>query len=199
MLASKQFKLLRQKRMESHAKKIQASWRSYTAVIRFTWTIYDIVLVQSIARRWIAHRRVDLIQEANYELQVEAITKIQAQWRSFSDYRDYMILLGGKCNCMESVSLFIMNHVLMYFILLDVILCQSILRRYSAMKIAQEKKQAWQQAQDFLQVLFNMKQLRGIEQASARKIEKTWKQARLKRSVKTIKALRKMYGQRMSY
>lgn len=97
-LASKHTEHLRQKRMDACATKIQASWRSYTALTRFTWTVFDVVLVQSLARRWLAGRHVEKLMKENHQLQIDSATKIQAQWRGFSDYRDFMILLGGTFN-----------------------------------------------------------------------------------------------------
>ena len=95
-LASKQVEALRQKRKELCATKIQASWRVFSASIRYTWDIYDIVVVQSLVRRKIAIQRVDDLLADIYELETSAATKIQTCWRGFSEYRDFMIFLGGK-------------------------------------------------------------------------------------------------------
>jgi hypothetical protein len=60
--------------------------------------MFDVVLVQSLARRWLAGRHVEKLTKENHQLQIDSATKIQAQWRGFSDYRDFMILLGGTFN-----------------------------------------------------------------------------------------------------
>lgn len=94
-LASKQVECLRQERKEDSAKKIQAMWRGFAASTRYTWSIYDIVTVQSLARRWLACRYMDeMLEEKNHQ-QALASVKIQAAWRGYADYRDFMILLGG--------------------------------------------------------------------------------------------------------
>lgn len=77
------------------ATKIQAAWRGFSASMFFMWSIYDVVTVQSIARRWLARRRTEKLLEENYQMEVAAVTKIQAQWRGFIEFREYMILLGG--------------------------------------------------------------------------------------------------------
>lgn len=40
-------------------------------------------------------RKTETLRQKRLELQIEAATKIQSHWRSFFDYREYMILLGG--------------------------------------------------------------------------------------------------------
>lgn len=94
-MALKQTESLRQKLLEDSATKIQAAWRGFAASIRYTWSIYDVVLVQSLVRRWLARRYIHEALEEKYRKEMAAATKIQAQWRGFSDFRDYMILLGG--------------------------------------------------------------------------------------------------------
>jgi myosin heavy subunit len=94
-LASKHVECLRQEREEDSAKKIQAVWRGFAASTRYTWSIYDIVTVQSLARRWLACRYMDEMLEEKKHQQTLASVKIQAAWRGYADYRDFMILLGG--------------------------------------------------------------------------------------------------------
>ena len=64
-------------------------------MIRFTWKMYDIILVQSLARRWIASRRAYELGQKRNQIEMAAATKVQSHWRSFYKYTEYMITLGG--------------------------------------------------------------------------------------------------------
>lgn len=95
MSAMKKTEVLRQNRLHANATVIQAKWRGHTSMIRFTWKMYDIILVQSLARRWISSRRADELGQRRNQIDIAAATKIQSHWRSFYKYTEYMITLGG--------------------------------------------------------------------------------------------------------
>ncbi|KAL3805691.1 hypothetical protein HJC23_005935 [Cyclotella cryptica] len=166
MSAMKKTEALRQRRLQASATVIQARWRGHISMIRFTWKMYDIILVQSLARRWIASRRADELGQKRFQTEMAAATKIQSHWRSFYKYTEYMITLG------------------------DVILCQSVIRRHFASRKAYELRQEYQQAGNLIQILCNMKELMAVEQASATKIARTWRRMRKTRLTRMVAAWR---------
>ncbi|KAL7482502.1 hypothetical protein ACHAW6_008184 [Cyclotella cf. meneghiniana] len=168
LIAMKKTEVLRQHRLHASATVIQAKWRGHISMIRFTWKMYDIILVQSLARRWISSRRADELGQRRNHIDIAAATKIQSHWRSFYKYTEYMITLG------------------------DVILCQSVVRRHLAYRKAHKRRHEWQQAENVFQILFNMKDLVAVEQASATKIAMTWRRMRKTRLTRMVAAWRTM-------
>jgi len=70
--------------------KMQALWRAYYAQMRFRFTVVDVVIVQNVARRWIARRLLTVMREERLQ---NAAAKIQAMWRGFQGYTDYIFAL----------------------------------------------------------------------------------------------------------
>jgi hypothetical protein len=92
--------------------KIQSLWLSHTAKIDFRCQLVDIMVTQSVVRRWIACRNAKIIRNAPYAPQVTKIQarlrgyaarslhkkmmaaqKIQTAWRAFHAYTDYVFAL----------------------------------------------------------------------------------------------------------
>lgn len=105
--ARKEFKMI-----NSSACKIQSIWRSYVARIDLQFQIVDIVVVQSVVRRWISCNQVRETKNAPYILpagkiqarwrgcnartlhkKMLAARKIQTAWRAFHAYTDYVFAL----------------------------------------------------------------------------------------------------------
>jgi hypothetical protein len=93
----------------SFASVIQAAWRSYSARLAFQFQVVDTITVQSIVRRWFAYRRVfrlnnvQLMEAATkiqatvrgysarqHKVRIIAARRIQASWRGFQTYTDYI-------------------------------------------------------------------------------------------------------------
>ena len=91
--------------MESGAIVIQARWRCYDCTMNYLHSMADILIVQSVARRWIAMRTVHLYRaEVHYIAattiqryvrgwitkvvydQFMAARKIQSMWRGYSSF-----------------------------------------------------------------------------------------------------------------
>ena len=66
--------------------KIQAAWRSYYIRTCFQFVVVDIIIAQSVARRWICMRQVSRLRN---EIRSDAAVMIQAAWRSHMLYSDY--------------------------------------------------------------------------------------------------------------
>lgn len=105
---------LRQNTCNAAAAKIQATWRGSTTMDRYLHTISHIVLVQALARRWIASKLSNDVQE---EKRMTSATIIQARWRASSAKDVYMTKL------------------------LDIIQVQTIVRRVFAQKIMARLKE----------------------------------------------------------
>ena len=91
---------------------IQTTWRSYSERIKFQFQIVDIIIAQSVVRRWLACRRVNHIKNVKLSrfatkvqkvwrgysareslMQNLAACRIQAAWRGFQSYTDYIFAL----------------------------------------------------------------------------------------------------------
>mmetsp|Transcript_15201 Transcript_15201/g.37501 ORF Transcript_15201/g.37501 Transcript_15201/m.37501 type:complete len:1913 (+) Transcript_15201:313-6051(+) len=115
---------------------IQSLWRSYRARVGFQMTVADVIMVQSIVRQWSARRVTILKRNAEHSRPVTTIQaawrrhhgmctykkhlaakKIQAQWRGFQSYSDYI------------------------FTIVDVLVVQRIARQWLAIRKVQSMKQ----------------------------------------------------------
>ena len=81
-------------RCEISAKKIQTVFRSYLCMINFLHSIADVLLVQSVARRWIALKKFKIIADKNAYLQYNSAITIQTIWRGFQCYTDYIFTMA---------------------------------------------------------------------------------------------------------
>ncbi len=150
--------LAKRRAKEIHCVKIQSAWRMFVCKSDFAFTVIDITLVQSKVRRWLALRRADELRQ-----RVEAATVIQSAIRGRNVYLDYLWTICSIILCQSIVRRFISiqhtnrlkelrkntaaltiqcayrRHVAMsdyIFFLSDVILCQSIVRRFQSIKLA---------------------------------------------------------------
>ena len=113
---------------------IQAQFRSYSAQLQFQFNVVDIIIVQSIARRWHAKRThrylkgVVTVQSATRgwlwrrhqeQKEQECAVKIQTVWRGFLSYTNYVFMLG------------------------DILLVQCVMRQWLARRRLAEKKREW--------------------------------------------------------
>lgn len=70
---------------------IQAIWRSFATRLICQMDYVDIIVVQSIVRRWLcSRRRHQLIRESHDA----AAVKIQSAWRGFQDYTNYIFAMA---------------------------------------------------------------------------------------------------------
>lgn len=79
-----------EKKFVCAATKVQALWRSYSARMSYQFVVVDIILVQSTARSWLASRRITAMR---CEKRNNSAAKIQAMWRGFQGYTDYIFAL----------------------------------------------------------------------------------------------------------
>lgn len=70
---------------------IQAQWRGYAQLHKYYFDISDIVVVQSIARRWI---KVRVYPDVLLEHRTNAATKIQTRWRGHAQVHKFQVMLG---------------------------------------------------------------------------------------------------------
>ena len=90
------------------ASKIQAAWRGFQGYTDYIFCLVDILLVQRIARRWLA------IQEANRRRVGNAATKIQTVWRShnaqFNFVKDLADIIRVQSVARRYLSHFVVHH-----------------------------------------------------------------------------------------
>mmetsp|Transcript_561 Transcript_561/g.989 ORF Transcript_561/g.989 Transcript_561/m.989 type:complete len:1946 (-) Transcript_561:923-6760(-) len=106
-------KYMREKKIFDAATTIQKYWRSYDCTMNYLHTVADVLVVQSIVRRWIAIRYVSDYREKLYftmamRIQMlmrswmartkvkkqRAAREIQKVWRGFWTYTDYVFTLA---------------------------------------------------------------------------------------------------------
>lgn len=71
---------------------IQSRWRTRAASDAYLLMLVDIILVQSVARRFIVHKSVARLQE---EIESNAATTISSIWRSHTCLRQYRRTVSG--------------------------------------------------------------------------------------------------------
>lgn len=92
---------------EYSATKIQQWWRCVSCQQQYQYFIVDVLIIQSAFRRWRAQREYKAIMDFR---RTEAAKRIQAAWRGFQSYSDYI------------------------FSLVDIIVVQRTARRWLAMR-----------------------------------------------------------------
>jgi IQ calmodulin-binding motif len=85
-----QSKLLVEKYHES-ATAIQSRFRSYSAQLHYQFDVVDIIIFQSLARRWMAHRT---LRQMKVDKRNNAAAAIQAGWRGFQAYTDFIFSIA---------------------------------------------------------------------------------------------------------
>jgi hypothetical protein len=112
---------------------IQTAWRSYSGRIKFQFKIVDIIISQSVVRRWAACRVVRILKDSKlscFAVKIQkvwrgysareslmrnlAACRIQATWRGFHCYTDYI------------------------FALVDILVVQRTVRQWLAIKVTKE-------------------------------------------------------------
>jgi hypothetical protein len=162
---------------------IQAEWRSYSARIAFQFQVVDTITVQSIVRRWFACRRVFRLNNVHLmdaatkiqamvrvysarqlKVQIIAARRIQASWRGFQTYTDYIFtvvdvlvvqrtirqwLAVSKAKVLraEKAAVAIQSQwrrhkskMTLLFTLVHIIVAQSVARRYLSRIAVQRRK-----------------------------------------------------------
>ena len=93
------------------AKKIQAQWRGFQSYSDYIFTIVDVLVVQRIARQWLAIRKVQAMKKE------KAATTIQKTWRRQDAQKKFLISIG------------------------QILIVQSVARRYlSKYRVAEQKE-----------------------------------------------------------
>jgi hypothetical protein len=92
---------------------IQTWWRARSAQVLFHFLLVDTIIVQSVVRRWLAKRHTAFMLAEKRHV---AATKIQAIWRGFQGYTDYI------------------------FFLVDILVVQRAVRSWRARKEVQERR-----------------------------------------------------------
>jgi len=126
------------KAFHTSATAIQSRYRSYSAQLHFQFDVVDIIIVQSLARRWRA-------QKQSFQMKIiirtKAATTIQAGWRGFKAYTDFI------------------------FAIADVLVVQRTVRKWLAIKTSQgmrEKRSAtliqsqWRRYTDQMSALYKL-------------------------------------------
>lgn len=78
-------------KMHAAATTIQSMYRCYSAQLHFQFDIVDIIILQSVVRRWKAYK---IAANARHERREAAATVIQTTWRTFQAYSDYVFSIA---------------------------------------------------------------------------------------------------------
>jgi IQ calmodulin-binding motif len=88
------------------ATKIQRVWRGFTVYVRYTFTVADIVVIQSLVRRWLSRTLCGKIRtvrnlhallvlqrfaRSTFHRKIDAAIKVQRVWRGFVSQTEYHI------------------------------------------------------------------------------------------------------------
>lgn len=112
-ICQKRYAAMLHKKRTDAALVIQKHWRSYDCTMNYLHSIADILIVQSVIRRWIAIRFVKRYREKRH---YDSAVLIQKSWRGFKVYIDYI------------------------FTIADVVLVQKLARGWLAKRHAKEVK-----------------------------------------------------------
>lgn len=93
--AASQVARLRHDQRTDSAIIIQATWRARIASDAYILTLYDIVTLQSLARRLVAQRILGQLREEKYLVKVSAATTIASSWRRFDCLKKYRRTIAG--------------------------------------------------------------------------------------------------------
>ena len=101
---------------EFSATKIQSSWRAYDTSMDFLHALANVVIAQSVVRRWRAGLYLKDLKSGRYQLRIISAIQIQKQWRAYDLSMHYLQTLG------------------------DIVLCQTIVRRHVASRLIQRRR-----------------------------------------------------------
>ena len=127
--AQRRVEQLRAQRIQDCAVTIQKYWRCYDCTMNYLHTVADILIVQSVARRWLSKRYV---VKYCYNREQEMATKIQlavrmwisrVRMRKQRAARDIQKMWRGY-----------LAYTNMLFSLVHIIICQSVVRRHLQVK-----------------------------------------------------------------
>ena len=153
--------------------RIQAGWRMMSAHQAFQFVVVDIIIVQSVARAWLAHRASHRRKEFLLD---QAATTIQTSWRSFKTYTDYI------------------------FTVVDVVLVQKTCRRWLGKRRAANIKTTtavtkiqaqWRRFHAQMKMLYDLVHIIMVQSIVRRHLAKTavWKR-RIEHDDKSVRAVR---------
>lgn len=78
-------------KMHAAATAIQATYRGYSAQLHFQFDLVDVIIAQSIVRRWKACKIASCMRDEQREL---SATTIQSAWRGFQAYSDFIFAIA---------------------------------------------------------------------------------------------------------
>jgi hypothetical protein len=86
---------------EQAAVTIQKTYRGFNSRLIYEVTISDIITTESMARRWRAIRQLFSLRD-NHTKEVNAVTKIQAAFVSFTARKNYLYMLSRVLICQSA-------------------------------------------------------------------------------------------------
>ena len=140
---------------------IQAQYKAHVGQIAYKHTVSNIVLTQSVARQFLANKEMQKRRSAEID---KAARRIQATWRGFQGYTDYIFALVDilvlqrsmrKCLAVKKVNSIRRNQAAvkiqaqwrrqkaligMLYDLVHIIIAQSVIRRFLAKKMLPQKR-----------------------------------------------------------
>lgn len=127
--AQKQVEQLRAQRIQDAAITIQKYWRCYDCTMNYLHTVADILIVQSVVRRWLSKR---YIVKYRHNREQEMATKIQLALRMWMSRIRVRKLRAARD--IQKVWRGYLAYTNMLFSLVHIIICQSVVRRHLQMK-----------------------------------------------------------------
>ena len=86
---------------------IQKYWRCFDCSMNYLHTIADVLIVQSVSRRWLAQRLAKRMREDRIE---KAAITIQRSWRGFRCYMDYIFTVADIVIVQRNARYFLANR-----------------------------------------------------------------------------------------
>lgn len=127
--AQKKVEQLRAQRIQDSATTIQKYWRCYDCTMNYLHTVADILIVQSVVRRWLSKRyvvRYRCIREQEMAAKIQLACRMwisRVRVRKMRAARDIQKVWRGY-----------LAYTNMLFSLVHIIICQSVVRRHLQLK-----------------------------------------------------------------
>lgn len=133
---------------EVAATAIQSAWRSFAARVAFKQDVLDIIAVQSIIRRRLAIRKADLARKSLYS---PAITSFQALWRGYAERsaRQKFIVENTAATKIQAHWRGFQAYTDFIFVIVDILVVQRKTRQWLAVRNADKLRR--EKAATFLQ------------------------------------------------
>ena len=116
---------------EASATSIQAHWRCFYSRLTYQFDLLDIVIVQSVWRKRMSERQVEILRQARY---ARCATVIQTQWRSYDCTMNYLHYLADVLISQSAVRRFLAQRRVDRLKYYNAVTIQTFVRKVQCMK-----------------------------------------------------------------